>query len=607
MKKIISVLLVALFLVSCGSGVSEAPDVTENNAPDTNLPEPSETADTGAPELPQEPGEPSPMSGVSKVSDSVYKINFENGKSVEFDVANAEALWNTAKEKGYTGSLVGWLSVSAFNIESNFFDSDDGAMEKGRVIAHMLENFDTYFEIIVPNEKRVIPVVKCENYYFQNDGKVYPEWSGAELACAQIIEVRGGDTVELLADGEPYQMMRVLPYVDGVTVATEEVKYTTQFIVPAGRTHLAVSFYDADKEFELVVTSPDRKTKVEVKRSVTDDIITELATGEPVVYTPNLVGEAASLKDDYIKLQSNHIINDKVLTFTFNVDGLKDGEIIGLGHGETAYGGSGIEITKDRFSSYNYAAGRRTPLVNEEHGIDISGDVTVRIKTDLRTAVVTIETDDERYVSTNFQWFGRNGEIFARSIGAELKNAKLEWSCSAYKNDVWFFGDSYFDTTTTYRWPYYMVEDGYTDVFLNAFPGRNTQQALEDFKKALEMSIPKYVVWCMGMNNGDSENGVNANYKKATEEMLAICEEYEITPILCTIPNTPTAINVHKNEWVKASGYRYVDFAKAVGAEEKGSSWYEGMLGGDKVHPAPLGAEAHYQQLKKDIGDILVK
>ena len=100
---------------------------------------------------------------------------------------------------------------------------------------------------------------------------------------------------------------------------------------------------------------------------------------------------------------------------------------------------------------------------------------------------------------------------------------------------------------------------------------------------------------------------VNANYKKATEEMLAICEEYEITPILCTIPNTPTAINVHKNEWVKASGYRYVDFAKAVGAEEKGSSWYEGMLGGDKVHPAPLGAEAHYQQLKKDIGDILVK
>ena len=550
------------------------------------------------------PEGPSAIENISPSGEGVYRISFRNGHSAEFETASAETFLVTAKEKGYKGTLDELLESSAKTLEMSFLNTYSEE-EKGEALSALLENFEEYFEVIAPNEKRIIPVQMLDNYYFQNDGKVYPEWEGVNLACAQILEVRGGDTVELLADGEPHKISRIFPYEDGVTVADEELHNVMNYLVPDGMTHVAVSFVNDATSYNISITSKDGKTKVGVNRNVTDDLVTELATGKPVVYIPNLVGESASLKDDYIKLQSNHIINDKVLTFTFNIDELKDGEVIGMGHGETAYGGSGIEITKDRFFSYNYAAGRRTPLINEEHGIYISGDVTVRIKTDLRTAVVTIETADDRYVSTNFQWFGRNGEIFARSIGAELKNAKLEWACLSYENDVWFFGDSFFDTTTTYRWPYYMVEDGYTDFFFNGHPGRNTESALEDFKKALEFAIPKYVVWCMGMNNKDNETEISPTYKAATDEMLAICEKYGITPILSTIPNVPAVINVHKNEWVKSSGYRYVDFAKAVNGEEKGSSWDEGMLGADNVHPAPLGAEALYKQLKKDIYDIL--
>lgn len=591
-------------LVSCGApadttadGVTDDPTVTD------------EPVVTDEPKTEKEPADqPSAIVGVAPLTEGIYKINFENGYSVGFSTASAEAFLNIARENGYPGALVGLLASSALMLESSFFaDGEYSAKEKGNVIAKLLQNFEKYFELQLPNEKKIIPVEKLDGFYFQNDGKVYPQWTGIELACAQIFEVDGGDTVELLADGEPYKMSWILPYVDGVTVAVEEKTNAMSFTVPTGMTHVAISFRNADKKFEVAITSGLKTISVVPKRLVNDDLVTELATGKPVTYTPHLIGESESLKNAYINLQSNHIINDKVLTFTFNVDELKDGELIGMGHGEKAYGGSGIEITKDRFTSYNYAAGRRTPLVNEEHGIEISGKVTVRIKTDLRTAVVTIDNGSERYVSTNFQWFGRNGAIFAKSVGAELKNAKLEWTCLAYSSDLWLFGDSYFDTTTTYRWPYYMVEDGVTDVFFNAHPGRTTESALEDFKKALEFSIPKYVVWGMGMNNGDSDTAISSSYKTATDEMLAICEEYGITPILCTIPNVPNVINVHKNEWVKSSGYRYVDFAAAVGGEEKGSSWLPNMLGADGVHPAPLGAEAHYKQLKKDIGDILTE
>ena len=107
------------------------------------------------------------------------------------------------------------------------------------------------------------------------------------------------------------------------------------------------------------------------------------------------------------------------------------------------------------------------------------------------------------------------------------------------------------------------------------------------------------------MNNGDSETGVNANWKNATDEFLRICQEKGITPILTTTPNTPTVINSFKNEYVKSLGYRYIDFAEAVGASEKGAPWYTGMLAGDKVHPAAPGAKALYEQIKKDFPEIL--
>ena len=106
------------------------------------------------------------------------------------------------------------------------------------------------------------------------------------------------------------------------------------------------------------------------------------------------------------------------------------------------------------------------------------------------------------------------------------------------------------------------------------------------------------------MNDADTETTISGSYIAATEEFLEICEEKGITPILSTIPNVPDRINVFKNEWVKESGHRYVDFAVAVGGEEKGSWWYDRMLHSDKVHPTVSGALALYEQFIADFPEI---
>ena len=132
----------------------------------------------------------------------------------------------------------------------------------------------------------------------------------------------------------------------------------------------------------------------------------------------------------------------------------------------------------------------------------------------------------------------------------------------------------------------------------------NTQNGLIDFKVAIEKGTPEFAVWCLGMNNGDKTEDPNEPWLEATKEFLEICKEKGITPILSTIPSTPVVNNEPKNKWVRASGYRYIDFNRAVGAD-KDVAWYPEMLYKDNVHPALHGAEALYSQVLVDFPEIM--
>ena len=72
-----------------------------------------------------------------------------------------------------------------------------------------------------------------------------------------------------------------------------------------------------------------------------------------------------------------------------------------------------------------------------------------------------------------------------------------------------------------------------------------------------------------------------------------------------SIPNVPDRINTFKNDIVKLSGLRYIDFAKAVNAEVTGASWYNGCLSSDNVHPTIAGAKALASQVLVDFPEIM--
>lgn len=277
-----------------------------------------------------------------------------------------------------------------------------------------------------------------------------------------------------------------------------------------------------------------------------------------------------------------------------------------VGHGET---GSNTEFIAIDNTNIYYAFNGNLPSEGYPHGLTISTYLGVIIKiSDDCIASITIYTLGGSYSRTlpsTSPWLGCSGEIFAKSVNSTFTMAKLTWNAD-YQKNKWFFGDSYMTNYSASRWPYYMQQSGFDNALINAFPGEASTSAYQNWQTALGHGKPKYALWALGMNDTDS-GAINTNWLNAITAFIEDCETYGITPILATIPNTPTQTHTYKNAYVKSLDYRYIDFAEAVGASSAGSTWYPGCLSNDNIHPTETGAILLYLQALIDFPEIMQK
>lgn len=154
----------------------------------------------------------------------------------------------------------------------------------------------------------------------------------------------------------------------------------------------------------------------------------------------------------------------------------------------------------------------------------------------------------------------------------------MSWQPQDIDKKTWIFGDSWF-TFSPARWPYWLYQYGYSkNALIDGFPGENSGQAAQSLSNLLNFGYPKDVIVCTGMNDGaDSSDDVpSQRWVAYRDEILSICQNNGLNPVFATIPSTPTINNNAKNSWIKNSGYRYIDFEKAVGADID-VHWYPGM------------------------------
>lgn len=333
----------------------------------------------------------------------------------------------------------------------------------------------------------------------------------------------------------------------------------------------------------------------------------------PTFNNTYVTGKLSSMASgESIVLTNNKVKSFKRLSFTADITTF--GTLL-IGHGRNTYAASWLEINGTNIICHNYLTSDATST--KAHGLTFANNVQVVIEQDAEESCkVRLATNGASY-NTEFEWRGSNGDIFAESSGSTLTNVVFSWTANGLSQKIWGFGDSYFSLSSDQRWTYYLLSDSHKDWLMDAVPGGSSSGSKTDLNNLSKIGLPKKLFWAMGMNDPDTPTAVNSAWNTAYSAVVAFCKANNVELILATIPSVaggpvedsdvPATLRRHqfKNAIVRNSGYRYVDFDKAVGANEETGQWYSGMLSSDGVHPTAAGAIALYMQAVADFPELM--
>lgn len=238
-----------------------------------------------------------------------------------------------------------------------------------------------------------------------------------------------------------------------------------------------------------------------------------------------------------------------------------------------------------------------------EHGLNMkkAKSVTVAIDLEHETAALTMTVGKQSFKMPLKDWWA-GGEPFIKNLGKSDVKASLAFTRKTADMDTWFVGASYFNSASNGRWPYYMRKEGIDNWMADHLPGGSTQKMLSCFKDDLKFGTPKIAVWMMMGNNKSDTDVIDPVWFADTQEFISICKEKNITPILTIYPYIGKNHTL-KSDWVRKSGYRYVDLWEAMCNED--GSWKDpAWLYKDNVHPTPEGAEVMWGAFKSAIPEL---
>ena len=362
------------------------------------------------------------------------------------------------------------------------------------------------------------------------------------------------------------------PYYD-TEVSTDKTLSTLG--VPADAKAVGDTFAEMTRNISPY-KNPSEFKKVETLSATTPIMIADfpemLKTGQSISYTAKLIGLGVG---DKIEIG---FINSKYATYQ-----------------------SWLEITSDRVK---WLLSGSNAILNNEHNLTIRDyvDIKFKVTTDTGQLEILIVTNGGSYSfeqTSDSTRFNAIGTLTARAT-VPTSDVTLSGACTQFQCDTWLIGDSYFGSGPS-RIGGKLMEWGYSDnVLIDGLGGLNSTQAYAEFQKLLKYGTPKTLVWYLGMN--DNGTTVSSHFPLVEE----LCDQNGIELIFNRIPLVPTRLTENNavNNYVMASGRRYIDSYSAVGANASGV-WYSGHLSSDGVHPDPLGASALTARMISDVPEIL--
>lgn len=409
-------------------------------------------------------------------------------------------------------------------------------------------------------------------------------------------------------------------FVSDVMKVKPETTYSTNYNCGAGY----CAFYD--KDFKIISTAAlELVTGSKIQRTVTSPKnayycrSTYLKASYNAPLNQAMFVEGNILPTHYIPYSVKHDVDlmenkagsinaykhfigiDEKITITTNLNPHKGSEIgltcytdnqffgpVIIKHGEgNIFSSARLEISATDVKVYKYDTSDGELVYQANHGLDFTSPTSLSViidKYDLDKAKFTISTKSGTFVFTA-NWEGCRGNIEVENgtrIG--LWDVYLTYYVRDLNKKIWGFGDSYFD-----MWPKQIEKMGFDDWYINGFGGARSSDGLSSLKEALEYKTPSVVMWCLGMNDPDNADSINAQWLSDMEEVINLCNKRKITLIIQKIPNTPTHLHTFKNDYINNLNFKFIPIPTALNATEANATWYAGLLSSDNLHPSERG------------------
>lgn len=436
-------------------------------------------------------------------------------------------------------------------------------------------------------ETDIIPTFT--NGFMSTDGTVNDTGSSAYFDHTQKISVQSGDEVSAFKNGNSYDMRFVCAFSGESAVASRgwdnSGGVNAPYVVPEGIDGVVVS---VRKSYGI------NTIKVIHKESAKSAYVKPIPLGYMMEQGLLADGETLTLPYHNVKNENIYIFNANISTFgkiKFSKESTSYVEV----------DSTNLYITNDS-TTYTVA-----------HGISISDNITLMVcnETSASVSLIRVSSDGQEFnYTTPTRFLMDAGSPKIQSIGSTLSDCTFSWVSKNVNTPIWLFGDSYFSWYDN-RWTYYLARDGYTkECMLNGYAGEASKWAYDALMNLLVITTPKIVVWCMGMNDGDSESAVNANWERYYNRLVNLSKEHGFELVLYTVPTTPVINNKYKNAIIRDSGYRYIEADLAVRIDDNGN-WISGALNEgtsenpDNVHPTPMGAKIIYYRVISDLPEIM--
>lgn len=306
--------------------------------------------------------------------------------------------------------------------------------------------------------------------------------------------------------------------------------------------------------------------------------------------------------------QVDGILSAKSLYLSAEIVGTIEEVIIGVGSGSMY--GSGVKITPTQM--FLVSGSSLTVDNTYNHGLTLGTMTKVVIHREQNELIYVDLYDD---AGNTFRGGNRNAYIgmpFVINNGTSPVSISVSQFNRDANTPILVCGDSYWSMADSRRITDNLLNYGCKGFQLYARGGIDAAGIYPSLERTIEQGAkPKYIIWDIGMNGGADSNGaVNTSWLSYTTQFLALCDNAGITPVLCTIPSVPSQIHTKLNEWVRASGRRYIDLDDEVKATSdyywRGWGTESALLSSDEVHPTTAGAKQLALRIMVDFPEIAV-